>query len=135
VFDPERHPVGKRILIVEDDADTAEMIEAIIAPQDFHTSLVIDRDAAMEEVGRSCPDVILLDLRTEGVPILELIEQTRRCCPQTRIILISATAGLATIAQALGVRFFLQKPFDPQKLLALIDDALKSGEHAAVVTE
>jgi two-component system, OmpR family, response regulator AdeR len=129
VFDPERRRVGKRILIVEDDADTAELIEAIIAPRDFHTTLVIDRDAAL------CPDVILLDLRTEGIPILELIEHTRRYCPQARIILVSATAGLATIAQALGLRFFLQKPFDPQRLLALIDDALKSGEHAAVVAE
>jgi DNA-binding NtrC family response regulator len=127
--------VGKRILVIEDDSDSAEMIKSVISGKPFELFLVNDRDAALNDMLRHSPDVILLDLGTEGIPIQSLIDAMNEHCPHARMILVSTAAGVATIAQALGIRFFLQRPFDPQRLLALIDDALKSGEHAAVVAE
>jgi DNA-binding NtrC family response regulator len=75
---------------------------------------------------------MVLDLRTGGMPIESLIIEASRLCSKARIILMSAAPGLASIAKVLGLRFFLQKPFDPDKFLSLVDDARKSGEHASV---
>jgi DNA-binding NtrC family response regulator len=124
--------MGCHVLIIEDDHDTADMISLLLIDHGYEVRTVPDRDAGLEWIAKGWPQVILLDMRTEGQPIQYLIAETTRVLPKARIILISATGNLAVVAQALGLRFFLEKPFDPEALLALIDDARKSGEHANV---
>lgn len=124
--------MASRILVVEDDLDTGEMIGLLLKENHYDLQIVEDRDAALKWILKGWPDVIVLDLRTGGMPIEHLVLEVSRLCSKARIVLMSAAPGLESIAKVLGLRFFLQKPFDPDKFLSLIDDARKSGEHASV---
>jgi DNA-binding NtrC family response regulator len=124
--------MSTRILVVDDDQDTGHLIKTLLLEKNYDVNVVVDRDAALLSVKRYCPEVILLDLRTEGLPIQELISATTTISPKTRIILMSGTPDLRTISLVLGLTYYLEKPFDVDRLITLIEDVKKSGEHAAV---
>ena len=124
--------MSTRILVVDDDEDTGHLIKTLLLEKNYDVNVVVDRDAALLSVKRKCPEVILLDLRTEGLPIQELISATATINPRTRIILMSGTPDLRTISLVLGLSYYLEKPFSVDKLIALIENVKKSGEHAAV---
>jgi DNA-binding NtrC family response regulator len=124
--------MSTRILVVDDDQDTGHLIKTLLLEKNYDVNVVIDRDAALLSVKRYCPEVILLDLRTEGLPIQELISATTTISPKTRIILMSGIPDLRTISLVLGLTYYLEKPFSVEKLVSLIEDIKKSGEHAAV---
>jgi len=127
--------MNRRVILIEDDVDTAYLMQTLLETRKFETTHLPDRIHALEQVIHIRPAVLILDIRTDGPPISVLVETVRERFPQIRVVLVSAAANLAMVADALGVRFFLEKPFDPDKFLSLVEDALKSGEHCSVQIE
>jgi DNA-binding response OmpR family regulator len=121
--------MSKKILIVEDDADTVDMMKCALRSPEYDLEECESLAQAVPILHSFSPDVALLDLSTCDIPIAEFAPL---CAPKTRIIIVSASARLSEVAVELKMRFFLGKPFDPQTLIRLINDAIVSGEHAAV---
>jgi len=109
-----------RILIIEDDALTQQIIEASICGPDQRIMAVSDGDEAMILLSQEHFDFVLTDIFHPGLSGLEIVSRIRRD-PSLRDISIGVISGhaldeMATDAQRRGADFVLAKPFDPESL-------------------
>lgn len=115
-----------RILIVEDDIDTRDLIAAVL---EQHGAEVIAADssaAGLREVQRTKPDLILSDIGMTGENGYEFISKVRSLDPEAggRIpaIAVTAYAGARDRRRALlaGFQMHLPKPVEPDDLLTMV---------------
>jgi PAS domain S-box-containing protein len=117
---------GLRVMVVDDEMDTADMVEAVLARYGAVVSKANSVDEAMVELTRFVPDVIVSDIGMPGRDGYELIRMIRagETGRGKRIPAIALTAYVRENdrAMALGAGFqeHLPKPVDPRKLLATI---------------
>ena len=121
--------MSRRILIIEDNQDTTEMMSCVLAAAGHEISSTDSLVKALVELQTFRPNVILLDLSAGDLPLSEFASH---CSPNMRTILVSASPQIEEVAQVMHLRFFLRKPFDPDALVKMVTEALISGEHAAV---
>jgi len=136
---PEVTVPGRRILVVEDNADVAETTAAMLALSGHEVRTVHDGVEALSMVEAFAPDVVLLDI---GLPRMDGYEVARRLrqLPATRDTLLVALTGYGQASDRLrgreaGFDEHLLKPVDPAVLNALIaNDAAGAGEQLAKAT-
>jgi PAS domain S-box-containing protein len=116
----------RRILLVEDDPDTQELLKTVLGRHGAQVTAVNSSASALAEIGRAKPDVIISDIGMVGENGYELIRKIRSLNPEAggRIpaIALTAYAGPADRRRALlaGFQTHLAKPVDPDDLLAVI---------------
>ena len=127
---------GRRVLIVEDIADNAEILADILELEDVSSDWAENGKVAVERVAKEPPhtyDAILMDLR---MPVMDGLEATRRIRSLGRedlvsipIIAISANNSDIDIQNSLkaGMDQHLPKPFDPNRLYAVLDYWIKES--------
>lgn len=103
-----------RVLIVDDDSSTAELIaECLLTESDISVKTVGDARTTLSICSDYIPDVILLDVELPDASGLELAGQLRTLCPDARIIVLS---GLSSSCGANNfppdVDAYLVKPVD-----------------------
>ena len=120
---------GARILVVDDERQMVRSLRLTLAGHGFDVVTAESGEAALEEVARRLPDVILLDLMLPGMDGLEVCRRVRDRAP-VPIIVLSARGEESTKVQALdlGADDYLTKPFGTGELLARLRVALR---HAA----
>ena len=115
-----------RILVVEDDVDTRELVAALLVQ---HGAEVVAADSsanALPEVERVKPDLIISDIGMSGENGYEFISKVRSLDPDAggRIpaIALTAYAGSRDRRRALlaGFQMHLPKPVEPDDLLAMV---------------
>src|SRR5215475_2993839 len=125
---------GKMALIVEDDADCAELLKLILENENWRVECVKSGSEALRvlidgltgEVGNFDPDVMLLDLRLPGMNGSEVIEQLQNRggkIPPTVIITAGSPLALNEAMGRVGA-VGLCKPFDFEGLFSAIAAAL-----------
>jgi two-component system KDP operon response regulator KdpE len=121
---------GARVLVVDDEPQMLRSLRLILAGRGYDVVTVATGEAALEEVVRRLPDVILLDLMLPGIDGLEVCRRVRGRSESVPIIILSARGDEALKVQALdlGADDYLTKPFGADELLARIRVALR---HAA----
>ena len=130
-FAQEGHLEKRRILIVDDDNDQAEALALGLSRQGFQPLLASTVSTGLMIAQLHDPDLILLDIRLPDGNGLELCEWLADS-PETAdipIILLSAMGGDEIVRQArsAGSMYFVRKPYDPNALLTLVDDALEKA--------
>jgi CheY-like chemotaxis protein len=113
-------PAGKRVLVVDDNEDAAELLREILCCLGHRVEVAYDGATALELAESFHPDVALLDI---GMPVMngyELAARLRECGgPTPRLIAISGY-GAETVAAKAGFDQHLLKPFDVNRLRDLI---------------
>ena len=79
----------QKILIVDDDANIAELISLYLTKECFETKIVEDGEEALKEFQTFNPDLILLDLMLPGIDGYEVCREIRKTS-STPIIMLSA---------------------------------------------
>jgi len=117
---------GRRILLVDDDADTLRMLGEVFNGQDARVELAGSVGQAMEVMERFQPDVIVSDLAMpdeDGYSLIEMIRarETDRSKP-ARVIALTALVRIEDRARALsaGFNMFLAKPVQPNELISAV---------------
>lgn len=120
---------GVRILAVDDEIEVLRTLRMILAGHGYAVTTVETGEAALAEIDRHLPDVILLDLMLPGIEGLEVIRRVRDRS-QVPIIVLSARGEELMKVEALdlGADDYLSKPFSVKELLARVRVALR---HAA----
>jgi len=124
---------NRKILIVEDDKDIAEMISYNLRKEGY-TALSAERgDEAVDRVRRERPCLIILDVMLPGADGLEVCKALRSSQETAEVPIIMLTAKSQESDKVLGLELgaddYMTKPFSPRELIARINAVLR--RHAA----
>lgn len=116
----------RRILIVEDDVDTQELLKTVLSRHGAEVTTVNSGASALAEIAHAKPDVIISDIAMAGENGYDLIKKIRSLGPEegghVPAIALTAYAGPSDRRRALlaGFQTHLAKPVEPDDLLAVI---------------
>ncbi|MFN2274619.1 MAG: response regulator [Anaerolineales bacterium] len=129
-------PVGKRILIVEDELDLIQVLRDYLERAGFQVEAQTNGSAAIASVKQSAPDLILLDLNLPGVDGLDVARQIRRFS-EVPIIMVTARVEEADklIGLELGADDYITKPFSPREVVARVRAVLRRSHAAPIQPE
>ncbi|HNX25421.1 MAG TPA: response regulator [Spirochaetota bacterium] len=118
-----------KILIIDDDPDILESIRAILISEKFTVITALDGKEGFEKFKNEKPALVLCDMMMErvdaGSKVAEMIRKEDKQIPLYLLSSIgNATASNINVSE-LGFSGVLQKPVDPEVLIADIKKALK----------
>jgi DNA-binding NtrC family response regulator len=116
-----------RILIVDDDSVTCELLCEVFEREGFAARSEQSGEAALASLNGERPDVILSDIRMKTrVDGLALLDQVRRELPATPVVLMTAFGSIDTAIRAVkeGAFDYVSKPFDLDTMVETVRRAL-----------
>jgi DNA-binding response OmpR family regulator len=122
----ETDPTGGRVLIVEDDADIADVLRRSLRNEGYEVRTSGDGVEALDVAAGFLPDLVVLDL---GLPRMDGVEVCRRLRMDGDVPILMLTARSETDDRVAGLDSgaddYLVKPFERQELLARIRALLR----------
>jgi len=125
------------ILLVDDDRDLLQLIGMRLSAAGYTVHAATSGEEALARLPVVRPQLVLTDMRMEGMDGMALFERVHAMMPTLPVIILTAHGTIpdAIDATRRGVFGFLTKPFDGQDLLAQVDQALALGGGTASRTE
>lgn len=122
---------GKRILVVDDDADVRFILSAVLEAAGFNVYGAGDGLEAVESLKRRRYDVLLTDYRMPKMDGLELLDVARAMWPELPVIVLTGDSVSFKQHHSLGAEAFalIDKPFDRTHLRNLVAAAASKGSH------
>ena len=110
------------ILVLDDEPIVGKRLRPALAKSGYEVDVVESGAAALARLAARTYDIVVTDVRMEGVDGLEVLRQVRARSPRTAVILITgyATVELARAALTMGAFDFIAKPFKLDDLRAVI---------------
>jgi CheY-like chemotaxis protein/anti-sigma regulatory factor (Ser/Thr protein kinase) len=122
---------GRRVLIIDDEREVAELIAGQLAPLDVHAEILTDGDAAIERLRAGEFDAVTLDILMPGIDGFEVLRRVRTD-PQLRnmpIVFVSVFSG----RQELAGEWAVSKPIDADELRSVLGAAVRAGRSRILV--
>jgi DNA-binding NtrC family response regulator len=126
---PETTAQPPSILIIDDDAEIRYSLSRVLSHRNYQVLEAASGELGVAAVKKGpAPDLVFLDMRMSGMSGIEALQHIRSVNPRQLVVLMTAfgTAQTAIEAMKFGAFDYVMKPFDPQKVLALTDHALKT---------
>ena len=126
----------QKILIVDDDANIAELISLYLTKECFDTMIVEDGESALRAVDTFAPNLILLDLMLPGIDGYQVCREVRAQYA-VPIIMLSAKGEVfdKVLGLELGADDYMEKPFDSKELVARAKAVLRRYKPSNAPTE
>jgi len=126
----------KHVLIIEDDNDAAQVLEAYLHRENFIVSMVKDGTKGIEVALRLKPDLILLDVMLPGLNGTEILCQLRKSS-DVPVIMITAMGDAADKIGALryGADDYIVKPYHPGEVMARVNAVMRRYHYDPHVNE
>ncbi len=124
-----------RILIVDDDDAGRYLVSAIVSAEGHEAIEAVDGADALIKARENPPDVVISDILMPGMDGYQLAREWKADPDLVSIPLIFLTASYTDpadekFAVELGADGFLHKPFEPETLLAVVNDVVASAQSA-----
>ena len=127
-------PESRTVLFVDDEAVMRQAVTQWLDLAGFEL-IVHDKAASATAVLSSdFPGILVTDLKMEGIDGIELLKRAQQIDPELPVIVITGHGDVETAVEAmrLGAYDFIEKPFEPERLLEVIKHAC---EKRALVNE
>ena len=130
---------GKKILIVDDDADVLSSIQAAFEPTGATIETAGNGNRAVEMAEQSQPDLVVLDMMLPGRSGFLVLEKLKARKPKTAkplVIMITGNTGARhkMYAESQGVSEYFSKPVKMDKLIATAERLLTPPAAAVAPT-
>jgi two-component system phosphate regulon response regulator PhoB len=123
----------KRVLIIEDEKDLAELLAFNLEKEGYSATCVHDGKLGLERAGEVIPDLILLDLMLPGLHGTEVCKALRKDPRTTHIPIIMITAKGDEIDRVVGFEVgaddYIVKPFSMREMALRIKAVMRRFEH------
>ncbi len=116
-----------RVLVVDDDRDTLDWMKLLLENRGY-LAQTATAGAAAEQIRDSWkPQLVLMDSKLPDAEGTELLKRFKQAASSTEIIMITGhgSVSLAVDAMKAGAYSFIEKPVDPDVLLAVMEKALE----------
>ncbi|MGA1870509.1 MAG: response regulator [bacterium] len=120
----------KKVMIVDDDTEFLEELKEILVSNGYYTIAINDSTTVLDAVKTQRPDLILLDLKMNGMNGFELADSLKRM-GATALIPIIGISGIIRMENYFEHNYFLKdfchmfdKPFNPLELIDKIEEIL-----------
>jgi len=118
-----------RLLIVEDDADTSEMLDTFFQSEGYATSVVAWGEEAVTACRQDPPDAVILDVRLPDIDGFEVCRRLRDSFPTAHIPIVFLTERNRQMDKITGLEIggidYITKPFDVRELKLRVRNALR----------
>lgn len=123
---------GKKILLVEDDKDVVRAMAVRLKAQGYNLVVATDAIAAVSTARKEKPDLVILDLGLpagDGFMVMQRLKSNVDLM-LVPIIVVTGRDPLVNEHRAIeaGAEAFVQKPFENEEFLAIVESALAKGE-------
>ena len=115
--------VAHRIMVVEDDAKSAEFIKELLEERGYSVAIAKDGGQAQTTFVMRKPDFVILDVILPGESGFEICERMKQIDENIPVMFLSVIEleDARSLARRVGADGFMAKPFDPDELVAQIE--------------
>ncbi len=116
------------ILIIEDDAAFCQMLQKFLTKHAYKVQTSFTAPDAKVKFSETDFDVVLTDLRLPDYDGIQLLTDIKKVNPKTQVILMTGYAEVGTAVNAMkkGAYDYISKPFTPDEIVMVIQNALQS---------
>ena len=129
----------KHILVVEDEPDTAELLELHLQNEGYRVTVAADGEQALSKLHKLMPDMVILDLMIPEIDGLEVCKFIRKDPATESLPVMMCTAKTSEIDKILGLEQgaddYVTKPFSPRELVLRVKNLLRRTETNQVQDE
>lgn len=117
------------LLLVDDDATFCQVLSAALKKRGFCVSVAHSVEQAIPLAEANPPEYAVVDLKMGGAPGLVLVKTLHELDPNTRIVVLTGYASIATAVEAikLGATQYLAKPANADEIVAAFSHAPDSN--------
>jgi DNA-binding NtrC family response regulator len=119
---------GKNILVIDDEAIVRMSCTRTLGPKGYNIDTAEHCVEGLHRLKQKRYDLVLTDFKMPHMDGLELAAHIAAKHPETKIILFTgySTEETALSAVQQGVYYYMEKPFTPEDLIAVVQKALAS---------
>ncbi|VTR91983.1 histidine kinase : Chemotaxis protein methyltransferase CheR OS=Polaromonas sp. CG9_12 PE=4 SV=1: Response_reg [Gemmata massiliana] len=119
---PNRPASHLRVLVIDDEADTADSLARVLALHGFTASIATSGADALLILESDPPDVVVTDLLMPGVDGFEIARRVRSLVPRRPLLVAVTGAARETLdaAEESGFDLVLMKPADPILIVGVL---------------
>jgi two-component system nitrogen regulation response regulator GlnG len=116
-----------RILVIDDDRAVRHLITKVFDGSDVEVVASATAEEGLQEIGKSQPDAVLLDILLPNTTGLEVFDRIRLADSKLPVVFITSldSSEMAIKAMTLGALDYLLKPLDVTKIRDLVRQALE----------
>jgi len=117
----------KKILVVDDEESVTESLDLILSEAGFEVITTHSFAESIAILKDTVVDLVITDLRLSDANGIDLITHVKNETPYTEVILMTAYGSVDITIEAIkaGAYYYLEKPYTPDRLFALVDRALQ----------
>lgn len=119
-----------KILVIEDDISFCKLLEKFLIKKAYDVTVAFSAEEARLAMKKESFDLILTDLRLPDSDGIGLMSEFKTSNPEVPVILMTGYSDVNTAVKAIknGASDYISKPFNPDEVLLVITNALKSSE-------
>jgi two-component system nitrogen regulation response regulator NtrX len=118
------------VLVVDDEADIRDLVSGVLEDEGYSVRTAADSAQTLDAVEERRPSMVLLDVWLQGSKLdgLQLLQEIKRRDPTIPVLMISGHGNLDTAVAAVreGAVDFIEKPFEAERLIYLVDRATET---------
>lgn len=122
-----------KILLIEDDISFCKLLEKFLIKNGYAVTAAYSATEARNAIKKEYFDLILTDLRLPDYDGIELMTEFKDAFPSIPVILMTGYSDVNTAVKAIknGAADYISKPFNPEEVLLVISNALKTAVSSA----
>jgi two-component system nitrogen regulation response regulator NtrX len=118
------------VLVVDDEADIRELVSGVLEDEGYAVRTAADSSQTLDAIEERRPSMVLLDVWLQGSKLdgLQLLQEIKQRDPTIPVLVISGHGNLDTAVAAVkeGAVDFIEKPFEAERLIYLVDRATET---------
>jgi len=108
----------KDLLVVDDEREICDFLKAFFEERNFQVRTATSGEAAIQEVEKAQPQIVLLDIHMPGMDGMKALRQIKQKHPNVKVIMVTAIETREKIEEAmrLGADNYITKPLSLEYL-------------------
>lgn len=119
---------GKTLLLVDDEPIILQSLSADLIAEGYHVTTAESGERAIAELKQGRFDLVITDLRLQGLDGIQVLKQTKEITPHIPVIILTGHGDMTSAINALrlGADDYMFKPCDIDELLIRMSHCLES---------